>query len=89
MPSPDTLSPNPGDSSQRLTWPEVAVLVVVVAFDIFLIRLGLTAQAAAITAISTTAAVLGLLVLPRRVTEVVKLLHTISRTIGHSGPGGA
>jgi hypothetical protein len=89
MPSPDTPSPgNPGEGSQRLTWPEVAVVVVVVAFDIFLMWRGLTAEAATITAISTVTAVLSLLLLPRRITEVVKLLRTISRFADHSGPGG-
>jgi hypothetical protein len=88
MPSSDALSPdNSGDGSQRLTWPEVAALTVVVAFDIFLMWRGLTAQAATITAVTTAAAVLGLLVLPRRVTEVIKQLHAISRFINRSGSG--
>lgn len=90
MPSPDKPSPsNSSDGSQRLTWPEVAVLVVVIAFAIFLIWRGLTPQTATITAIGTAAAVLSLLVLPRRVAEVMKLLRTISRLNGHSGSGGA
>lgn len=90
MPSQDIPSPNnPSDGSQRLTWPEVAVLVVVIGFDIFLICRGLTAQTATITAITAAAAVLSLLLLPRRVTEVVKLLRAISRLVNHSDPGGA
>jgi len=89
MPSPGKPLPNNfGDGSQRLTWPEVAVLIVVIAFAIFLIWRGLTPQTATITAIGTAAAVLGLLVMPRRVTEVVKLLRMISRLANHSGPGG-
>ena len=71
MPSPHTSPPNnPGDGSPRLTWPEVAVLAVVIAFDIFLIWRGVPPQTATITSIGTAAAVLGLLVVPRRITEV-------------------
>jgi hypothetical protein len=90
MPPPDTSPPNnPGDGSPRLTWPEVAVLGMVIAFDIFLIWRGVAPQAATITSIGTAAAVLTLLVVPRRLTEVMKLLRAISRIANHSGPGGA
>ena len=90
MPSTDPPSPNtPGDGSQRFTWPEVAVLIVVLAFDIFLMSRGLTPQAATITAVTAAAAVLGLVLLPRRVTEVLKLLRAISRVVNHSDSGGA
>lgn len=90
MPQPDTPPPvNPGDGFQRLTWPDVAVLVVVICFAIFLMWRGLSAQTATITAVSTAAAVFALLLLPRRVTEAVKLLRAISRTVNHSDPGGA
>ena len=90
MSSPDTSPPkNPSDGSPRLTWPEVAVLVAVIAFDIFLIWRGMPPQTATFTSIGTAAAVLGLLVVPRRITEVMKLLRAISRLTNHSGPGGA
>jgi hypothetical protein len=88
MTSPAISSPN-GDGSSRFTWPEVAVLVIVLAFDGFLIWWGLTPQTATFIAVSATAAVLALLVVPRRLTEFVKLLRTISGLGNQSGPGGA
>jgi hypothetical protein len=88
-PSPDTPSPdNTADGSRRVTWPEVAVLVVVLGFDITLMSRGLSVREATITTITTTAAVLSLLLLPRRVTEAVKLLRAISRSVNPPGPGG-
>jgi hypothetical protein len=87
---PDTPSPDgPGDGSRRVTWPEVAVLVVALGFDIFLMWRGLSVREATITTISTTAGVLAVLLLPRRVAEVVKLLRAISRSVTTSDPGGA
>jgi len=89
MPSPDTPSPdNPGDGSRRVTWPDVAVLVVVIGFDIFLMSRGLSIEYATITAITTAAAVLSLLLLPRRLAETVKLLRAIARSVTPPGPGG-
>ncbi len=89
MPSTDTLSPdNPGDGSRRVTWPDVAVLVVVIGFDIFLMSRGLSIEDATITAITTAAAVLSLLLLPRRLAEAVKLLRAIARSVTPPGPGG-
>jgi len=84
-PSPD----NAADGSRRVTWPEVGVLVVALGFDIFLMSRGLSVRDATITTIATTAALLSLLLLPRRVIEAVKLLRAISRSVNPPGPGGA
>ncbi|HEX6526508.1 MAG TPA: hypothetical protein VF070_41810 [Streptosporangiaceae bacterium] len=93
MPNPKEPPPgDPGDGSRHLTWPDVAVLIVVIGvvigFVIYLMSRGLTPRDAMITAITTTAAVLGLLLLPRRVTEALRLLRAIARSVSHPGPGG-
>jgi hypothetical protein len=89
MVTSDSSTPDAADAGpHRLGWPDVAVLVVVIGFVIFLMFRGLTAQAATITALYTVAAVLGLLLLPRRIGEVMQLLRTISRSVSGSGRGG-
>jgi hypothetical protein len=76
-----------GDGSRRVTWPEVAVLVAALAFDIYLMSRGLSVREATVTTISTVAGVLTVLLLPRRVAEAVKLIRAISRSVGASGSG--
>ena len=92
-PSPaftDSSSPGQaGDASRRVTWPDVAVLVAVIGFDIFLISRGLSIRSATITAVATAASVLSLLLLPRRFAEAVKLIRAISRAVTPPGNGGA
>jgi hypothetical protein len=85
--TPPTPPDDAGDSSRRVTWPDVAVLVVVIGFDVFLMSRGLSVQDATITAVSTVAAVLTMLLLPQRFAEAVRLLRAISRSAGTSGPG--
>lgn len=83
IPPPD----DAGESPRRVTWPDVAVLVVVIGFDVFLMSRGLSVQDATVTAVSTAAAVLTMLLLPQRLAEGVRLLRAISRSTGASGPG--
>jgi hypothetical protein len=80
---------NAADGSRRVTWPEVAVLIAALGFDIFLMSRGLSVRDATITTVTTTASVLSLLLLPRRVTEALRLLRAISRSVNPPGPGGA
>ena len=88
--SPDfTLPDQVGDGSRRVTWPDVAVLIVVIGFAVFLMLRGLTVWDATITAIATAGGVLSMLLLPRRITEGLKLLRAISRSITPPGPGGS
>jgi hypothetical protein len=90
MATTDTPAPDgAGEGSRRVTWPEVAVLVVAFGFDIFLMSRGLSVRDATITTITTTVGVLAVLLLPRRVAEAVKLLRAISRSVGGSDSGGA
>lgn len=69
------------DGTIRLTWPEVATILAVFGFTAFLVCRGMPVHLASLQSVGTTAAVLTLVALPRRIAEAVKLLRGISQSV--------
>jgi hypothetical protein len=69
------------DSSLLFTWPLVAVIALTVGFIIFLMCQRMTAQTAAITAISTIGTTIFVVQVPRRISDLVKLLNQVMRNL--------
>jgi hypothetical protein len=69
------------DSSLLFTWPLVALIALTVGFIIFLMCQRMTAQTAAITAISTIGTTIFVVQVPRRISDLVKLLNQVMRKL--------
>lgn len=84
MPVRSTSSSSADDrgSSPRFTWPDVGMIALTIGFTIFLTYRGMTVHAAAVTAVSIIGATIIVLLLPRRINDIVKLLGEIKSGVG-------
>jgi hypothetical protein len=85
--SPGTAGNLSGPSGPRFAWTDVAVLLIVIGFAVFLIYRGMSVQAAAITSVSTVSGTIIVVLVPRKLADWVRALQQINVTLGHL-PGG-